>query len=374
MIGQKGIPATYGGVERHVEELAARLAAKGHAVTAYCRRHYTSGPTTHRGVNLEILPSFHTKHLDTLSHTVLAATHAVRREFDIIHFHAVGPASLSFMPRVFRRKSCAVVATIHALDWRRRKWGSFAKCCLRAAGWAAVHFPHRTIAVSRHMADYFRQQGRDIVHIPNGVEPAQREPIRELARFGLKGKRFVLWIGRFVPEKRVEDLIAALRRLSGDTRLLLAGEMEESAPYVQSLQQAAGGDPRIIFAGGLYGRAKAEALTHAELVVQPSEMEGFPIVLLEAMRYGRPVLASDIPEHLEAVAPGANGFVFNACDAESLRKNLAWALAHPNEIAAAGRQAESDARKYDWDRIAEQTESVYAQAHALLSRGRRKSR
>jgi len=362
MIGQNGVPATYGGVERHVEELSARLVGMGHSVTAYCRRHYTPERKTHRGVNLEIFPSVHTKRLDTVTHTALALTHAVRKRFDVIHFHAIGPASLSFVPRVLCPKSAAVVATVHSLDWRRRKWGGVAKWCLRRSGWAAVTFPHRTITVSRQMADYFKARGKSVIHIPNGVEPARREAIRELARFGLARKKFVLWMGRFVPEKRVEDLIAAFRRLPGDTKLLLAGEMVEADAYLRSLKTAGGKDPRILFAGGLYGRAKAEALSHAEVVVQSSEMEGFPIVLLEAMRYARPVLASDIPEHLEAITPGINGFVFRTGDAESLRTNLAWALAHPKEIAAAARKAESDARRYDWNRIATRTEAVYAEA------------
>ena len=108
-------------------------------------------------------------------------------------------------------------------------------------------------------------------------------------------------MGRFVPEKRVEDLIAAFRQLGGGTKLLLAGEVNEADPYFRALRAAAGGDPRIIFPGGLYGRAKAEALSNAALVALPSDLEGFPIALLEGMRYGRPVLASDIPENLEAV-------------------------------------------------------------------------
>ncbi len=359
MLGLKGIPATFGGVERHVEELSARLVERGHEVTVYCRRNYTPSGQLHRGVRLRILPSLSTKHLDAISHTALAAADIAARQFDVVHFHSVGPALLSFLPRIASRRPCAVVATVHAMDWRRRKWGPLARWCLRRGAWAAVTFPQRTIVVSRQMEEYFGRRGKRVVHIPNGVEAPCHAPLDELRRLGIEKDRYVLWMGRFVPEKRVEDLIAAFRRLSGDMRLLLAGEVNESDPYFKFLRSAAGGAPRIIFPGGLYGRAKTEALTNAALVALTSDLEGFPIALLEGMRYGRPVLASDIPENLEAVSPQVNGFVFRTGDPASLQERMAWILAHPAEAAAAGRRAEQDSQRYDWDVIAGQVDSVY---------------
>ncbi len=359
MIGQKGMPATYGGVERHVEELGARLVGMGHEVTAYCRKHYTENEGEHRGIRLRVLPSIATKHLDAISHTALAVAHAVRHGFDVIHFHAIGPAGLSFVPRILPRRRPAVVATLHGLDWRRRKWNAFARWCLRRSAWVATHFPHRTIVVSKLMADYFAARGRKTIHIPNGVEAPDPQPIDELARFGVRQGGFILWVGRFVPEKRVEDAIAAFKGFPVHTRLLLAGPFDETDPYVAVLLRQAGRDPRIIFSGGLYGRAKSEALANAAAVVQTSEMEGFPIALLEGMRYGRPVIASDIPEHLEAVDPGGNGFIYPVGNVAALRERIAWVLAHADEAAAAGRLAARDATRYDWDNIARETAAVY---------------
>jgi len=359
MLGLKGIPATFGGVERHVEELSARLAGCGHEVTVYCRRNYTPNGSLHRGVRLRILPSISTKHFDAVSHTALAAADITARQFDVVHFHSAGPALLSFVPRIASRRPCAVVATVHAMDWRRRKWGPLARWCLRRGAWAAVTFPQRTIVVSRAMEEYFTRRGKSVVHIPNGVEAPCRAPLDQLRRLGIEKDSYVLWMGRFVPEKRVEDLISAFRQLGGDTKLLLAGEVNEADAYFQSLRSAAGGDPRIIFPGGLYGRAKAEALSNAALVALTSDLEGFPIALLEGMRYGRPVLASDIPENLEAVRLQVNGFVFRTGDPASLRERMAWVLAHPAEAAEAGRRAEQDSRQYDWDVIASQVDSVY---------------
>ena len=365
MIGQKGLPATYGGVERHVEELSARLVERGHAVTAYCRRHYTPpGAVVHRGVQLKILPTINTKHLDAISGTALAVAHAALKKFDIVHFHAIGPSLLSFAPRCVPFRSAAVVATVHSLDWRRRKWGAVARWCLRRAESASVRFPQRTIVVSKQLQEYFRQRGKSVIHIPNGVASPNPKPLQILRQFGVDDNPFILWLGRFVPEKRVEDLIAAFRQIPGPYRLLLGGEIDEQDPYVRRLVAAAGGDDRVLFPGGLYGDAKCEALANAALVVLPSELEGFPIALLEAMRYARPVLVSDIPEHLETVTPDVNGFSFPLGDVKSLADRSQWILAHAGASASAGGRAEETARQYDWRPITQQTEQVYEQALA----------
>lgn len=367
MVGIKGIPATYGGAERHVEELSACLAALGHEVTVYCRRHYTPGTAcrqgAYRGVRLRILPSLNTKHLDAVSHTLLTLPGVLAGRYDVIHFHSVGPAVFSLIPRALAF-GAVVVATVHGLDSRRSKWSAVARWCLRRGEWAAGAFPHRTVVVSRQLAEHYRAQGRQVVHIPNGVCAPEHRPIQELKKRGLDRGGFILWMGRFVPEKRVEDLIAAFRRLPHGVRLVLAGEVEPGDGYVQRLQALAAGDARILFPGGLYGRAKAEALSLAGAFVLPSELEGFPIALLEAMRYGLPVLASDIPENLEAVTPDVNGLAFRQGDADALGARLAWLLDHPESARALGHRAARDAEAYDWERIARQTEAVYREAIA----------
>ena len=361
MIGLKGIPARYGGVERHVEELSAQMAAKGHDVTVYCRRYYTGQASECRGAKLRVLPSVNTKHLDTVSHTLLALVDALSRHFDILHIHSVGPASLALIPRLLKPRARLVV-TVHGLDWQRRKWGALARQCLRVGGWAATAFPHCTIVVSRAMQEHFARGGKRVEYIPNGVETPSPSPLDALRRFGVEAEKYVLWMGRFVPEKRVEDLIAAFRNVQTDHRLLLAGGLDEADSYLRTLLRDAEGDSRIIFSGGLYGVERAEALSNAALVVLPSELEGFPIALLEGMRYGRPVIASDIPENREAIEPEVNGLVYPIRDAPALAERLRWALAHPDEMRSLADQAEKDAMRFDWDRIADETEAVYRHA------------
>jgi glycosyltransferase involved in cell wall biosynthesis len=367
MLGQKGLPATYGGVERHVEELGAHLVARGHAVTAYCRRHYTPADTTSlRGIRLKVLPSVPTKHLDAITGTAAAMAHVLSEGWDVVHVHAIGPALLSWLPRLLLGGRSAVVATVHGLDWRRAKWGPWARWCLKRGERAAVRFPHRTIVVSAELRRYFAERGFDTVHIPNGVEAADPKPLEALRPLGVEEGNYILWLGRFVPEKRVEDLIAAFKRWESDRRLLLCGELDARDPYVRRVREEAGDDARILFPGGLYGEAKREALTHAAALVQPSELEGFPIALLEGMRYGLPVIASAIPAHLEAAAPDETARTFQVGDVAGLAEQLRWLEAHPAEASAMGARAAVASEAYDWRLVAEETEAVYAEARALL--------
>ena len=350
------------GVERAVEELSTRLAGRGHDVTVFCRRRYNQRRlTSFQGVSLIDLPAVYTKHFEAISHTALASLR-VLAGYDIVHYHATGPSLVSFLPRLTGR---GVVATVHGLDWQREKWRGAAKLILRAGAWTAVHFPHRTIVVSqslqrRYAADY----RRPTVFIPNGVPRATPRPIDALRRFGVSGNDYALFLGRIVPEKGCHFLIDAFRQLKTDQKLLIAGASSYTDDYFARLQAAASGDPRIVFTGPLYGPDKDEAFSNARCVVQPSTLEGMPIVLLEALSYGRTVLCSDIPENAEVLRAGEDrtspyGFLFKSTSVDDLRAKLEDILGghRGDEPGRAGRlYVEAE---YSWDRITEQTENVY---------------
>jgi len=223
MIGQKGVPATYGGIERHVEEISRRLVARGHEVTVYCRFHYTEPATEYHGVKLVRLPSWNTKHLDTATHVALSTTHALTQGFDLIHFHALAPSAFAFLPHLFGTPS---VVTVHGLDWQREKWGPFASWVLRRCEVPAVRFPDRTIVVSRTLQGYFRDHHhRETDYIPNGTHlPAPRLP-RRLGEFGIEPGKYVLFVGRLVPEKGAHYLIEAFQNVRSDMKLAVVGGM-----------------------------------------------------------------------------------------------------------------------------------------------------
>lgn len=366
MIGLRGIPATHGGVELAVEEVSAELAARGHDVTVYNRTAYSEARVeTHRGVQLRSLPQINTKHLESASHTLLSVVDAVAaRRYDILHIHATGPALFSVLPRLVGQP---VVVTVHGEDWRREKWGLAARTVLRGGLRIAATVPDRTIVVSaelqRHLSAAF---GTDCVFIPNGVDPSRFEVTTPVA--GLEPERYLLFLGRLVPEKGIHHLLRAFARTDLPHRLVIAGPGTHSAAYVEELRALAAADPRVLLAGPIYGAEKAWLLKNASLVVQPSTLEGMPIVLLEAAACGRPCLVSDIPEHLEVVRQrGALlAATFPSGDEDAFVSALTDAVRSPDpRRVEAFKTLVLD--RYQWKAIAADTEQVYYDALATRS-------
>jgi glycosyltransferase involved in cell wall biosynthesis len=371
MIGQKGIAPHAGGVERHVEEIGARLAARGHAVDVFCRARYTDVRGTHRGMRVVMRPAIHTKHLDALSHAVASTFSVLGRGYDVVHYHALGPTTLAPVARLTR---AAVVSTCHGLDWKREKWGPAARTMLRAAEWPTARFPHRLITVSRALADHFRARyGVAAVPIPNGFDPPARlappDAIRE--RWGLTGEdeggAYVLFLARLVPEKGAHLLIEAFRRVPTSLRLVIAGGASHSETYADRLRDLAAGDARVLFTGSVAGAEWSELLSNARLFVLPSTLEGMPLSLLEAMGHARGCLVSDLPENLEVAEPDAGGArfarTFRSGDEADLARALGDALADPEGTAALGLAARAMVgERFTWDAVAARVEAVYNEA------------
>ena len=360
MIGQKGYPPVHGGIEKHVAELAARLPDLGCEVDIYSRPHYSDveGPADLPGVRVIRLPSIPTKHLDAISHTVVSTGHALFRDADVVHYHALGPGLLSGFPRWFNRQ--ASVVTVHGLDWQRDKWGGFARGVLRLGESASVTMPDATIVVSKALREHYLEQHRKATHyIPNGiVAPVYREP--DLVRSaGIAGK-FVLFVGRLVPEKGCHLLLEAWRRLPRDIReefeLVIAGDAGFTTGYVEELRAAAPAGVR--FLGYVHGPILEELYTNASLVVLPSTLEGLSITLLEGMSYARCCLVSDIPPNVEAA--GGEAVLFKSGDSADLGARLAALLADPAEMERRGAAGQIRAiENYSWDRVAAMTADLY---------------
>jgi glycosyltransferase involved in cell wall biosynthesis len=363
MIGQKGVPATHGGVERHVEELGARLVGLGHEVTVFTRPNYTEpGLLEHRGMRLVSIQTIGSKHLDAITHSILCSFACWRGGYDVVHYHAAGPCLASPIARLRGRR---VVATIHGQDWRRGKWGRAASAVLRLGEWMALHVPQATISVSESLAaDYRERMGRDVAYIPNGVSIDPGDDTSILGELGIAPGGYMLFAGRLVPEKGLHHLLAARASLPSAPPLVVAGDASNSGNYVDAVRKAAG--PGVVFAGYRYGAQLAALFRHAGLFVLPSDLEGLPIVLLEALAYGTPVLASDIPPNVEVL--GSNGDYFKAGDVDGLRNALRGCLAEPERMKAGGDALREKAvREYDWDRVAAETSELYerlAESHA----------
>ncbi len=368
MVGLRGIgPQIAGGIERHVEELAVRMAAYGHSVTVFGRSPYVrEKDASYRGVRLLGRPVIPTKHLETISHTALCLP-SLCHGYDIVHFHAVGPSLCTFVPRLLGRK---VVATIHGLDFQRAKWGGIARAALRTGAWAAGRFPNETIVVSRKLRQYYQEVfKRKTWYIPNGVNvPVRRELAILRDKFGLEKDGYFLSLGRLTPEKGLHYLIPAFRRLDTPLKLVVAGMQGLGDDYAKRLRELAGDDRRILFPGALYGEEKDEAFSNAFAFVLPSELEGMPIAMLEAMSYGCPVLASGITECAEIwqAAGEENGIDlcrhFRALDPDDLHRGLTELIADPKRSEMAREARDYVLERYNWDAIVGETLEVYGLA------------
>lgn len=363
MLGLRGYPHVQGGVERHVEELAPRLAALGCRLEVLARAPYVEndGPVRVGDVTVTPLPSPRRRSLEAIAHTAAGVAYAAWRRPDILHIHAVGPALLVPVARLLGLK---VVVTHHGYDYDRAKWGGVAKAMLKLGERVGMRFASGRIAVSRSIAGAMaKRYGVPVAAIPNGVAPADAPPTTgALERFGLVPGRYVLMVARLVPEKRHLDLIAAFERAAPPGwRLALVGGADHADAHAAHVLGVAEAAPGVVATGVQTGLALAELLSHAGLFVLPSSHEGLPIALLEALSFGVPSLASAIPGNLEVgLDPDCYAPVG---DVERLAALIAERCAHP------ATERERDALRaraaaYDWDAVAARTLELYRKTAA----------
>ncbi len=352
-VGLKGVPAKFGGIERHGEELGWRLAKKGHSIIVYSRHHYNYFSGIYRNMRIISLPAIREKHTEMISHTFLSLFDLLDKNMDIIHIHGVDPALISFIPRLKTK----VVVTSHDRAYRREKWGPVAKSFSRLAERAFIVFPHKRIAVSKTLQKYYEEKYNcEIKYIPNGVDIPEEEGCKELAKFGLTRGNYFLFVGRIVPTKGCDTLVEAFKKVKTDKKLVFAGGSSYTDNYVEKLRKKA--DDRVFFLGYRYGKELAQLYANAYCFIIPSEVEGLAITLLEAMSYRRCVIYSDIPENVEAASDV--GIPFRNKDINDLADKINFAVQNPSLCQKLGLKAQERVRyEYNWDRIADETEAIY---------------
>jgi glycosyltransferase involved in cell wall biosynthesis len=353
-IGGRGVISKYSGIESFYEQAGHESTQLGVEVTVYCRNYFTPPIDSHNGMRVVRLPTFRSKHLETVIHTLLSTAHAMLSDYDVVHYHCLGPALFSFLPRLVGKKT---VVTVQGLDWQRGKWGRIASWILRLGEAAAVHSPNVTIVVSHTLEQHYREQHKhDTIYIPNGATLQPSWSPGKIAELGLAKEQYVLFLGRFSPEKNCHLLIRAFEALDTSMMLVLAGGSSHSDSYVKGLR--AHESDRIRFLPWVAGADLAELLSHAALFVLPSEIEGLSLALLDAMAAGVCVLTSDIPENREVVE-GA-GFTFRRGDYHDLQRMLNL-LTHNSEmrVQAGIRGREKIQTGYQWPVIAQSIEKAY---------------
>ncbi len=365
MLGHKRIPSREGGVEIVVGELAARMCHMGHDVTCFNRKgHHVSGAEfdevsldTYKGVKLKNVWTLDKKGLAAMTASFSGALVAAFGKYDVVHFHAEGPCAMMWLPKLFGKKC---VATIHGLDHKRAKWGRFASWYIRTGEKCAVRFADCIIVLSENVKQYFKNTyNRDTVFIPNGVSPAEHKEADEITKlYGLHKDDYILFLGRLVPEKGVKYLIQAYKELDTKKKLVIAGGTSDSEAHLCELHSLSGEDPRIIFTGFVHGRVLCELYSNAYVYVLPSDLEGMPLSLLEAMSYGNCCVASDIPE-CESVL-GAFGVTFKQGDFQDLKDKLQQLCDDTQSVDFfKERSADYICSRYNWDDVTKETLRLY---------------
>lgn len=366
MLGHKRIPSREGGVEIVVEALSTRMAGLGHEVTCYNRNgHHVSGSEfdgeilrEYQGVQIKSVWTLDKKGLAAVTSSFFGAICSAFSRADVVHIHAEGPAFMCWIPKLFGKR---VVVTVHGLDWQREKWKSgFGAKYIHAGEKMAVRFADEIIVLSRNVQEYFQKTyGRDTCWIPNGVTRPDIVPAELITQnFSLKKDEYILFLGRLVPEKGIHYLIEAFRNVKTDKKLVIAGGASDTDMYMQQLKELAKNDSRIIFTGFVQGKVLEELYSNAYLYVLPSDVEGMPLSLLEAMSYGNCCLTSDIEECTEVV--GSYAATFQKGNVNDLRDQLQ--LLCDNERFVRNYKAGSAdyiCEKYHWDHVVKETLSLY---------------
>ena len=262
-----------------------------------------------------------------------------------------------WLPKLFGKRC---IATVHGLDHQRAKWGRFASWYIRSGEKCAVKYADEIIVLSESVRDYFKEvYGRETLFIPNGVNKSELMDALEISeKYGLEKNGYILFLARLVPEKGIKRLIEAYGKVDTEKRLVIAGGSSDTAEFEAELFELARNDGRILFTGFVQGRELSELYSNAYFYVLPSDLEGMPLSLLEAMSYGNCCLVSDIPECASVIEE--RGFTFKAGDIDDLRNKLQMLCDNSSLVEDMKKTAaEYICRKYDWNDVTDRTLAVY---------------
>ena len=363
MFGQKRLTRE-GGIEIVVKELCTRMARAGQEVTCYNRSgHHVSGAEydrkmEYKGICQKRVPTIEKKGLAAVSSSFFAALFCAFGQYDVVHIHAEGPAFFAWLPKMFGKR---VVVTVHGIDWQREKWKSgFGSKFIRQGERNAVKYADEIIVLSKGVQEYFKNTyDRETHFIPNGVNtPELRKAKLITEKFGLTKDSYILFLGRLVPEKGIRYLVEAFKEIQTDKKLVIAGGSSDTNDFTNELKELAKGDNRILFTGFVQGQMLDELYSNAYIYTLPSDLEGMPLSLLEAMSYGNCCLVSDILECTEIVEDKA--LVFKKSDVNDLREKLQDACDQSKKVIELKRQAaDFICEKYNWDEVVEETMKLY---------------
>lgn len=367
MIGQKHIPSREGGVEIVVEELSTRMVKKGYHVIVYNRKskhamdkkQKITNITNYKGVELKYALTIDKKGLAAMTSSFFGSLQILFSKADVVHYHAEGPCAMIPLIKFFSKKK--IVATIHGLDWQRAKWGSgFASKYIKFGEKMAAKYADEIIVLSNNVQEYFKNTyNRKTNFIPNGVnKPQILKPDIIKKKYKLKKEDYILFLGRIVPEKGIHYLIEAFNKIDTNKKLVIAGGASDTDSYYSELKEKAKANKNIIFTGFVQGQELEELYSNAYIYCLPSDLEGMPLSLLEAMSYGLCCLTSDIKECSDVIAD--KGKTFLKSNVDDLTSKIQQLLADENLVKKYKKESQNYIlEKYNWDDIVEKTLKLY---------------
>lgn len=365
MIGHKRIPSREGGVEIAVEEISTRLVKEGYKVDAYNRKgknvqdkkadREKKKIKEYKGVKIITIPTINKKGIDALLYSFFASIRSLFGKYDVLHYHAEGSCAMLWIPHLFKKK---IVVTIHGLDWQRSKWGGLASRYIKFGEKLAVKYADEIIVLSKNVQKYFKETySRDTVFIPNGVnKPAIREPNIIKTKYGLDKKEYILFLARIVPEKGLHYLIEAYKKIDTSKKLVIAGGASHTNDYLEKIKKQVNEDSRIIMTGFVQGEELEELYSNCYIYCLPSEVEGMPLSLLEAMSYGCNCLVSNIEENTQVCEQ--MGWIFESGNVEDLKVNLEKLL-NSNKLIQKKEISKYILEKYNWENVVKNTKKLY---------------
>jgi glycosyltransferase involved in cell wall biosynthesis len=323
-------------------------------ITVVTRTSYIDpSKTDYRGVRLVSLYSPRLPAVEAFWHTLSSVIYAARKKFAIIHFHAIGPSLLSPLARLLGMR---VIVTHHGQDYLRKKWGIIVRSALKLGEKTGLRFADKVIVLSGYIRQRIvkRNGSKKIYVIPNGFPHCIKAAATDfLEKIRVKKLGYILYVGRLVQEKGIDDLIDAFRSLaSNGIKLVIAGGSDRKSAFSRRLVAENEGES-IVFAGSVTGGNLRQLYSHARLFVLPSYHEGISLALLEALGYGLDVLASDIPANKDIGL--SDDCFFITGDVGDLASKITAKL----EKAPEPRNYDSIAKKYDWESIARKTFELY---------------
>ena len=366
MIGHKRIPSREGGVEIVVEELSTRLVKDGYQVDVYNRKGNNVQNKKidkdrkkikfYKGVKIITIPTINKKGIDALIYSFFATIRALFGKYDILHYHAEGSCAMLWIPHLLKKK---IVVTIHGLDWQRSKWGGLATKYIKFGEKLAVKYADKIIVLSKGNQKYFKDTyNRDTIFIPNVVnKPVIRGNKIIKEKYNLDKDSYILFLARIVPEKGLHYLIEAFKKIRTDKKLVIAGGASHTNDYLNKIKKMASTDDRIIMTGFVQGAELEELYSNCFLYCLPSDIEGMPLSLLEAMSFGCNCLVSDIEENMQVVGKFAN--TFKKGNIDDLKNALLNTLKSEkiNNLEISNYILE----KYNWNSITKKLEKIYSE-------------